>query len=387
MLGQAVGQLAGGAVGGGRVVGDPSRGGPGGGEVLVAHLPLEDGDRVGHPLQGPARLHPGDGDGHHPGQQQQEQEAQDDPRGVAHPPARPPARGRRRLGGGLLGVAGHPGTVASARGGPAPRRSRGPVSGRGRRLAPPPHPVPPLSTGVFVSLNGLLDVLRTEPAVRAAVETAREGTSTALDVVAPVGVRPALVAAFAAERPLLVVTATGRECEDLATWLRCYLPADQVAEFPAWETLPHERLSPRSDTVAQRLAVLRRLAHPSPDDPTTGPVRVVVAPVRAVLQPLVKGLADLEPVRLRAGDDAGLDAAVEALAAAAYTRVDMVERRGEFAVRGGILDVFPPPARTPCGWSSSATRSRRSAPSPWPTSAPSRSSPTACGPRRAGSCC
>ncbi|WP_432537695.1 transcription-repair coupling factor [Kineococcus arenarius] len=193
-----------------------------------------------------------------------------------------------------------------------------------------------------MSLTGLLDVLRTEPAVRAAVETAREGGGQALDVVAPLGARPALLAALAAERPLLVVTATGRECEDLATWLRCYLPQHAVAEFPAWETLPHERLSPRSDTVAQRLAVLRRLAHPSDRDASTGEVRVVVAPVRAVLQPLVKGLADLEPVRLRAGDEIGLDATVEALVGAAYARVDMVERRGEFAVRGGILDVFPP---------------------------------------------
>ncbi|MCI2238410.1 transcription-repair coupling factor [Paenibacillus sp. TRM 82003] len=193
-----------------------------------------------------------------------------------------------------------------------------------------------------MSLTGLLDVLRTEPAVRAAVQAAREGGGQALDVVAPIGVRPALLAALAAERPLLVVTATGRECEDLATWLRCYLPPHAVAEFPAWETLPHERLSPRSDTVAQRLAVLRRLAHPSDRDASTGEVRVVVAPVRAVLQPLVKGLADLEPVRLRAGDEIGLDATVEALVGAAYARVDMVERRGEFAVRGGILDVFPP---------------------------------------------
>ncbi|WP_369056393.1 transcription-repair coupling factor [Kineococcus terrestris] len=193
-----------------------------------------------------------------------------------------------------------------------------------------------------MSLTGLLDALRPEPAVSAAVEAAREGATSALDVVAPLGVRPALLAALAAERPLLVVTATGRECEDLATWLRCYLPAASVAEFPAWETLPHERLSPRSDTVAQRLSVLRRLVHPAPGDPEAGEVRVVVAPVRAVLQPLVKGLADLEPVRLRAGDEVGLDACVEALAAAAYARVDMVERRGEFAVRGGILDVFPP---------------------------------------------
>jgi transcription-repair coupling factor (superfamily II helicase) len=137
------------------------------------------------------------------------------------------------------------------------------------------------------------------------------------------------------------VTATGREGEDLAAALRCYLPEHAVAEFPAWETLPHERLSPRSDTVGRRLAVLRRLAHPDADG-DAGPIRVLVAPVRAVMQPVVGGLGDLVPVRLRPGDDAGLEETVEALAGAAYTRTDMVERRGEFAVRGGILDVFPP---------------------------------------------
>ena len=52
-------------------------------------------------------------------------------------------------------------------------------------------------------------------------------------------------------------------------------------------------------------------------------------------------------MRLRAGDDIGLEETVEALAGAAYTRVDLVERRGEFAVRGGILDVFPPTEEHP----------------------------------------
>ncbi|GAB2691539.1 transcription-repair coupling factor [Thalassiella azotivora] len=193
-----------------------------------------------------------------------------------------------------------------------------------------------------MSLTGLLDVLRPEPALLQAVEAARQGGTTLLDLAAPSGARPPVLAALADARPLLVVTATGRAAEDLAADLRCYLPAHSVVDFPAWETLPHERLSPRSDTVGRRLAVLRRLAHPSPDDPATGPVRVVVAPVRAVLQPVVKGLGDLEPVSLRAGDSADLDEVVDALAGAAYTRTEMVERRGEFAVRGGILDVFPP---------------------------------------------
>ncbi len=68
--------------------------------------------------------------------------------------------------------------------------------------------------------------------------------------------------AVGAARPVLVVTATSREAEDLVEALRCLLPPETVAEYPSWETLPHERLSPRSDTVGRRLAVLRRLVHP-----------------------------------------------------------------------------------------------------------------------------
>ncbi|NEA42546.1 hypothetical protein, partial [Streptomyces sp. SID11385] len=61
----------------------------------------------------------------------------------------------------------------------------------------------------------------------------------------------------------------------------------------------------------------------------------------------VKGLGDLEPVALRIGQSADLGETVEALAAAAYSRVELVEKRGEFAVRGGILDVFPPTEEHP----------------------------------------
>src|SRR5256885_11141509 len=66
-----------------------------------------------------------------------------------------------------------------------------------------------------------------------------------------------------------------------------------------------------------------------------------------MLQPQVPDLGDLEPVSLRPGDDVDFDDVVRRLAAIAYNRVDMVERRGEFAVRGGILDVFPPTEEHP----------------------------------------
>ncbi|MGZ6744945.1 MAG: transcription-repair coupling factor, partial [Nocardioides sp.] len=149
-----------------------------------------------------------------------------------------------------------------------------------------------------------------------------------------------------AGRTVLAVTATAREAEDLVAALGDVVDPDQVGYYPSWETLPHERLSPRSDTVGRRLAVLRRLCHPG-SDASNGPLQVVVAPVRSVLQPQVKGLGDLAPVELTPGATAPLDDVVRRLSDAAYTRVDLVEKRGEFAVRGGIVDVFPPTEEHP----------------------------------------
>jgi transcription-repair coupling factor (superfamily II helicase) len=195
-----------------------------------------------------------------------------------------------------------------------------------------------------MTLAGLLDVTTADPALREALARARADH----DVVAPPALWPILGAALAQRgATILAVTATAREAEDLTAALSCFLPPERVALFPAWETLPHEKLSPRSDTVGQRLAVLRRLAHPGADDSAGGPLDVVVTPVRAVLQPIVSGLGDLEPVRLRTGDSAELDDAVRRLVDAGYHRVDLVEKRGEIAVRGGILDVFPPTEEHP----------------------------------------
>ena len=200
-----------------------------------------------------------------------------------------------------------------------------------------------MTTSRFARLSSLV---ATEPTVLQALQD-RSGGLTELDLQAPEPLRPFLTQALATQSTVLAVTATAREGEDLVAQLGELLGTDVVVYFPAWETLPHERLSPRSDTVGRRLAVLRRLVHPTKageldSETATGPIRVIVAPVRSLLQPQAKGLADLEPVELHKGDEIGLDRTVESLAAAAYSRVDLVERRGEFAVRGGIIDVFPP---------------------------------------------
>jgi transcription-repair coupling factor (superfamily II helicase) len=201
--------------------------------------------------------------------------------------------------------------------------------------------------GARVSLKGLADLVLRDKVLASAVEDARDGAVPALDLTGPSALRPFVVQGLVdAGRTVLAVAATAREAEDLVTYLGDLVDPASVAYYPAWETLPHERLSPRSDTVGQRLAVLRRLRHPG-TDPSNGPLKVVVAPVRSILQPQVKGLADLEPVELAVGDEADLDDVVRRLAGAAYSRVDLVEKRGEFAVRGGIVDVFPPTLEHP----------------------------------------
>ena len=196
-------------------------------------------------------------------------------------------------------------------------------------------------------LSGLADAVLADPTLDQALADARDGRVRALDLTGPESLRPFVVAGLArAGRTVLAVTATGREAEDLVASLGDLVDPSLVGYYPSWETLPHERLSPRSDTVGRRLAVLRRLCHPG-TDASNGPLQIVVAPVRSILQPQVKGLGDLEPVELVRGDTAVLDDVVRSLADAAYSRVDLVEKRGEFAVRGGIVDVFPPTEEHP----------------------------------------
>ncbi len=182
------------------------------------------------------------------------------------------------------------------------------------------------------------------------------------------------------------MTATGREADDLTTELQ-EIFGDGVAQFPSWETLPHERLSPSADTVGRRLQVLRRLA--CPDEADYGPpLRVIVTTVRSLVQPMAPGLGDIEPVVLRIGSEHDFGELVSRLAELAYTRVDMVGKRGEFAVRGGILDVFRPRRIIRCASSSGATRSPNCGRSRSRTSVRCRNSSSArWSRRRAVNCC
>ncbi|WP_374024759.1 transcription-repair coupling factor [Mycobacterium sp. HNNTM2301] len=200
----------------------------------------------------------------------------------------------------------------------------------------PARPEPPIA--------GLVELALTAPTFQQLIESATERPAE-LHLVGPASARLFVASALARLGPLLVVTATGREADDLTAELRGVF-GDAVAAFPSWETLPHERLSPGVDTVGTRLTVLRRLAHP--DDERLGPpLRVVVTAVRSLMQPMTPELGLVEPVTFKVGEEIAFSDVVARLVELAYTRVDMVGRRGEFAVRGGILDVFPPTAEHP----------------------------------------
>ncbi|MGN6338631.1 transcription-repair coupling factor, partial [Mycobacterium sp.] len=193
-------------------------------------------------------------------------------------------------------------------------------------------------------IAGLVELALTAPTFQQLIESAA-ASPTELSLVGPASARLFVASALARLGPLLVVTATGREADDLTAELRGVF-GDAVAVFPSWETLPHERLSPGVDTVGARLTVLRRLARP--DDARLGPpLQVVVTAVRSLLQPMTPQLGLVEPVTLSVGAEIEFEGVIARLAELAYTRVDMVGRRGEFAVRGGILDVFPPTAEHP----------------------------------------
>ena len=151
-------------------------------------------------------------------------------------------------------------------------------------------------------------------------------------------------------RPVLVVTPTGATAEQLAHDLEVFARSTtgtdggsaRVEVFPAWETLPFERVSPDVSTMGHRLRLLWQLGAAADagrgDD--TGP-DIVVAPIRAVLQRLGPWRTAARPVVVAKGERVDVEAFTTRLVAMGYRRESIVEHRGELAVRGGIVDVFP----------------------------------------------
>ena len=184
----------------------------------------------------------------------------------------------------------------------------------------------------------LLDIthhLRDEPAVLAAIGR----TSSAVAVPEPArALAIASVAHLGERRPVVVAVPSGADAERLERDLITLLGPDAVDLFPAWETLPFERVSPGIETMGRRSRVLWAL--------DAAPPKVLVAPIRALVQRLAPG-SGIDPIVIGAGDVIDLEETVERLVHLGYRRDIQVEHRGDIAVRGSILDIYPSTADVP----------------------------------------
>ena len=180
-----------------------------------------------------------------------------------------------------------------------------------------------------MALTDLPALLRDEPALTGVL-----GRSVAV----PEPARPITIAGLAtvgSRRPILVAVPTTAEAERLVNDLGTFLGPDAAELFPAWETLPFERVSPNVETMGRRMRTIWRLRSDSASTP-----RVVVAPVRALVQRLGPHVDETEPLVVRPGEQRDQAALVQWLGVHGYRREGQVEHRGEFAVRGSIVDVF-----------------------------------------------
>jgi transcription-repair coupling factor (superfamily II helicase) len=158
----------------------------------------------------------------------------------------------------------------------------------------------------------------------------------------PEAARPFVLAGLAATvgaRPLVVVVPAQSDADHLVNDLVAFLGEEAVDTFGAWETLPFERVSPNVETMGRRLRAMWRLRHDPP--------RVLVTTARALVQRLGPHVEDVEPVCVRPGDVLDPTELVARLVGLGYRREHQVEHRGEIAVRGSIVDVFPSTADGP----------------------------------------
>jgi len=164
----------------------------------------------------------------------------------------------------------------------------------------------------------------------------------------PEGADSLVLAALASTtggRDILHVARDGQRLERLQDGLRFFAPDRQVLVFPAWDCLPYDRLSPHPDIVAERLETLTRLATPKKPG---APARLILVSVGAALQRVPpRSLYAEAATILRKGQTVDVAWLTRFLSENGYGRSETVMEPGEFAVRGGLFDLYPPGTTEP----------------------------------------
>ena len=200
---------------------------------------------------------------------------------------------------------------------------------------------------ILPAVRERLDAVLRHPSVERALGALRDGAQH-ISLSGLHDVAKALIAAYLTHelrRPAFFITDSNRRAEALAETVRFFSSifpgiSGGVATLPAFDTLPWESQSPHPDILERRAATLFRL--------TDGQVSLVIAPVQAALWRFQDATLYLSLARTLTKDaEVPLEEFIGHLAGVGYTRTEMVELPGQFAMRGGIVDVFSAEAPRP----------------------------------------
>ncbi|HEX5893435.1 MAG TPA: transcription-repair coupling factor [Solirubrobacterales bacterium] len=189
-----------------------------------------------------------------------------------------------------------------------------------------------------MSLRPLLEIAAENERMSALREALRSSGDT-VDAYVSASLRPYLLAALiggeagATPGPVLIVAADDRSARDLAGDLNSFLAPRRVHMYPSRGTTYESHLDPPPHLAGLRIAAMNALG-------STG-TPIVVASAIALAEKVPDPALRPESLALHTGESVDLDDVTILLADAGYDRVDQVEERGQFAVRGGILDVYP----------------------------------------------
>ena len=172
-----------------------------------------------------------------------------------------------------------------------------------------------------------------------------EGTIIAAGV--PEGYDAFLLGAIAGRLPvdteypqaILHIARDGQRLEALKAQIEFFAPGIEVISFPAWDCVPYDRVSPDPEVESRRIATLARVAHAKSGKPAF----IVLTSVNAILQrvPPVAAVKK-SAARLSSGSRIGMEQVIQRLESSGFHRTGTVMEPGEYAVRGGILDLFAP---------------------------------------------
>ncbi|MCK4933997.1 MAG: transcription-repair coupling factor, partial [Simkaniaceae bacterium] len=139
-----------------------------------------------------------------------------------------------------------------------------------------------------------------------------------------------------------LVIITGGERENLLYEDLCYFLEKPPLQFPAWETLPGEEIVPSPDIVGKRYQIIHELL-------TEKEPKVILTSLQALLQKVVPKESLLQNfLHIKIGDEVSFSNVPDLLVSLGYTKRPVASDKGEFAVRGGLIDIFPTSAFDPC---------------------------------------